>query len=146
LNNIFNTAEKPEIKKIIDKIAQTTGDEQKAQLNELRHECPRLVRFIESNRIFFDLASERLADKSGLKEKIEKNVASDSGPGDSEEDFFGYYEQGFYEPATPIQTNGPQARDQRNNFLQTALELADAVSEEIKDVTPVTEFTKEKAA
>ncbi len=147
LQRIFETSEKPEIKKIIEKIISTASEEQEEQIKELRHDCPQLVRFVESNKVFFDLASERLSDKAALKEKIGKNVARGSELGDEEEDFFGYYEQGFYEPGTPVQANqSDQSREQRENFWGTALELAGAIGGEMESVTPISEITRSKAA
>jgi len=147
LQRIFETSEKPEIKKIIEKIISTDGEEQQEQIEELRHNCPQLVRFVESNKVFFDLASERLSDKTALKEKIGKNVARSSELGDDEEDFFGYYEQGFYEPGTPAQTNqSTQSKKQRENFWGTALELAGAIGSEVESVTPISEIIRSKAA
>jgi len=147
LQRIFETSEKPEIKKIIEKIISTDGEEQQEQIKELRHDCPQLVRFVESNKVFFDLASERLSDKAALKEKIGKNVARGAELGDDEEDFFGYYEQGFYEPGTPVQTNqSGQSKEQRENFWGTALELAGAIGGEMESVTLISEITRSKAA
>ena len=147
LQRIFNASKKPEIKKIIAEITSAEGEEKEEQIRELRHDYPQLIRFVESNRVFFDLASERLADKKALKEKIGKNVARGSELGDGDEDFFGYYEGGFYEPGTPAQTNqSAQSKEQRENFWGTALELAGAIGNEVEGVTPIAEITRSKAA
>jgi hypothetical protein len=150
LNNIFGVTEKPEIKELIKKITQSGGKEQEDQITELQHQCPGLARFIESNRIFFDLVSERLADKEALKEKIKNNIAQKpemiDKENDSEEDFYGYYDQGFYEPGTPANNQSSQSKGQRDSFWSTAIELAGAISKEVEEVTPVTELTKSKAA
>lgn len=147
LQRIFETSEKPEIKKIIDKIISTDGKEQQELIKELRHDCPQIVRFIESNKVFFDLARKRLSDKAVLKEKIRRNVAQRAELEKDEEGFFGYYEQGFYEPETPIQANHRgQSKGQRENFWGTALELADAIGGEMENITPISGITRKKAA
>lgn len=144
LNNIFGRTDRAEIKEIIDKVVSTDGDGQQTQLAELRQECPELSRFLESNKVFFDLASERLHDKDQLKERIEKNIQNDTRLDDSEEDFFGYYDGGFYEPATPASSGTEKSNEQRSSWISLTLELADAFGKEVEGVTPVTELTKDR--
>jgi hypothetical protein len=144
LNNIFGTIDKPEIQAIIDKITTTDGEKQAEQLRELRHECPGLSRFLESNKVFFDLASERLQDKAHLKEKIHQNIQNDTEISIDEEDFFGYYDTGFYEPATAASGGSERSKEQRSSWISLTLELADAFGEEVKQVTPITELSKDR--
>lgn len=145
LRNIFGTTEKPEIQTVIAKVVESEGEERETNIAELRQQCPELMRFIESNKVFFDLASKRLANKDKLKENIKKNIAKGQELGQEEEDFFGYYDGGFYEPGTPANNQSSQSKGQRDDFWSTAIELAGAIGKEVEEVTPVTELTKSKA-
>jgi len=141
IGNIFEQSKKAEYQAEIEKLAGLKGEEMQAQIAAIKERWPNFGRFVESNKTFFDLISERLKDKTAVKEKVKANISAAGGNVEGDlDDWDDYFEGGFYDPGIPASKDDKSGGKGNSEDLAVIAELAGAFGNAIEEVLPVSEF------